>query len=341
MMKGKRGIKNSNIRDFFESGNSKRDLFLRKFVLWLVVFTIILVPARVAFGKLGEMRLFSGSESIMDDFDIIVDADSVFYEEFKDSKRVNVLVLGLNDNMSDVMMVGSYDLKNQRVDIISVPRDTYYYRPAYYSAGAQKINAIYKTDGLMATVEAVSDVLQGMPINYYVIVDYEAIETIVDEIGGVPMHIENRMEYHDIYDDPPLHIVFEAGDHVLNGEDAVKFLRFRKGIGGYLDGDIGRISAHQVFVKNAINQALETGIVDVAKVAFEEIESDITLDIIVKVARKAVNLDGENINTWTVPGRAADANGASYYFSDSAGTEDMIDRIYNFEDYLVDEVEGE
>jgi len=343
-MKGKRGLK-KNIRfglldRLLDNNGSVRDIFVRRFVLWLVVFTIVLVPVQAAFGKLGNMRLFSGTESLMGEVDTLVSADSEFYEEFSGSKRVNVLVLGLNDGLSDVMMVGSYDLKNQRVDIISVPRDTYYYRPAYYSAGAQKINSIYHTDGLVPTVEAVSEVLLGMPINYYVIVDYEAIEAIVDEMGGVPMYIEHRMEYHDPYDDPPLHIEFEAGDHILNGEDAVKFLRFRKGIGGYSEGDIGRIGAHQQFVKNAISQALDHGIVDVAKVAFEEIESDVTLDIIVKVARKAINLDVENIYTWTVPGSAGMSNGASYYFADAGLTEEMIDQIYNFEDYIVETTEG-
>lgn len=344
-MKGKRGSKTKTKtglldRLFKDAGKPPREIFVRRFVVWLVLFTILLVPVNIGLAKMGDVRVFSGELSIMGELDYVVDPDSMFAEEFKGSRRVNVLVLGLNDGLSDVMMVGSYDLKNQRVDIISVPRDTYYYRPAYYSAGAQKINSIYHTDGLIPTVEAVSEVLLGMPINYYVIVDYEAIEAIVDEMGGVPMHIDRLMEYHDIYDDPPLHIYFEPGDYVLNGEDAVKFLRFRKGIGGYAEGDIGRINAHQQFVTNAMKQALDHGIVDVAQVAFEEIESDITLDMILKVARKAINLDSENIYTWTVPGGAGDANGASYYYADSGLTEEMIDQIYNFEDYIVETTEG-
>lgn len=343
---GKRVPKTKTVRKGFLSNwfccedKDTRKMFARRFAAWLVLFVLVLVPVNMAIGKLGDVRAFSGDISIMNELDYVIDPDSVFAKEFKGSKRVNILMLGLNDGLSDVMMVGSYDLKNQRVDVISVPRDTYYYRPEYLSAGAQKINSIYHTDGLIPTVEAVSDVLLGMPINYYVIVDYEAIETIVDEIGGVPMYIPNKMEYHDEYDTPPLHIYFEEGYQVLNGEDAVKFLRFRKGIGGYAQGDIGRISAHQEFIKAAIKQALDHGIVDTAKVAFEEIESDITLDMIVKIARKAINLDSENIYTWTVPGGSGMANGASYYYADSGLTEEMLDQIYNFEDYMTETTEG-
>ncbi len=308
-----------------------RKYFFKKFVIYLVVFTIVLIPVNVALGKIGGTRLFAGTDSIMKDMNYIIDPDNPFYEDFKNSERVNILMLGINDGLTDVMMLGSYDLKNQRVDIISVPRDTYYYRAEYKSAGAQKINSIYHTDGLIETAEAVSEVLLGMPVNYYVVVDYDAVRAIVDEMGGVPIDIPFTMKYDDPKDTPPLHIYFEEGPTVLSGDDAVKFLRYRK---GYKTGDIGRISAHQEFVKSAFNQALEHGIVDVAKVAFREVESDITLAMLLKIAGSALRLDSENVYTWMVPGKSGMANGASYWYADMDETEAMIDQIYHFEDYL-------
>ena len=188
-----------------------RKYFLKNFAIFLVVFTIVLIPLNVALGKLGEVRLFSGTDSIMEDMDYIIDPDSPFYDDFKNSERVNVLLLGVNDGLTDVIMVGSYDLKNQRVDIISVPRDTYYYRSQYKGAAWMKINSIYHSEGVVKTAEAVSDVLLGMPINYYVVVDYDAVRAIVDEMGGVPIDIPFTMKYDDPYDTPPLHIYFEKG----------------------------------------------------------------------------------------------------------------------------------
>lgn len=112
-------------------GKFDKKYFLKQFVIFLAIFTIVLIPVNVALGKIGGVRLFAGTESIMDEMDYIIDPDNPFYENFKNSERVNVLLLGVNDGLTDVIMVGSYDLENQRVDIISVPRDTYYYRSQY------------------------------------------------------------------------------------------------------------------------------------------------------------------------------------------------------------------
>lgn len=316
------------MRKFWEGFDRK--YFFRRFVIYLAVLTIVLIPVNVALAKLGSVRLFAGTDSLVDDMNYIIDPDSPFYDDFKNSKRVNVLMLGVNDGLTDVMMLGSYDLRNQRVDIISVPRDTYYYRSDYKSAAAQKINSIYHTEDVVKTAEAVSEVLLGMPINYYVVVDYDAVRAIVDEMGGVPVNIPFTMKYDDPYDTPPLHIYFEEGPTVLSGDDAVKYLRYRK---GYKTGDIGRISAHQEFVKAAIRKALEHGPVAVAKVAFREIESDIPLDMLLTLAGKAAGLDSENVYTWMVPGHSGMANGASYWYADLQETEQMIDEIYHFEDY--------
>ena len=46
-----------------------RKYFLKNFAIFLVVFTIVLIPLNVALGKLGEVRLFSGTDSIMEDMD--------------------------------------------------------------------------------------------------------------------------------------------------------------------------------------------------------------------------------------------------------------------------------
>ena len=63
----------------------------------------------------------------------------------------------------------------------------------------------------MGTAAAVSDVLMGMPINYYVVVDYDVVRKVVDTMGGVPMNITFHMHYNDLYDDPPLKIDLREG----------------------------------------------------------------------------------------------------------------------------------
>lgn len=305
--------------------------FGKQFIMFFVIFTIALVPVQFVFGKIGNVRIFDGTESIQKDLGHIVDKDGPYYDLFKDSERVNILVLGDNDGLTDTIMLASYDTENQRVDVISIPRDTYYARTDYKSAAAQKINAVYQSDGAVGTAKAVSEVLLGIPINYYAIIEFSDVEAIVDEIGGVPMDIPNinhkgGMYYNDPYDTPPLKIAIPAGQQTLDGKHAVQFLRFRK---GYPEGDIGRVKAQQTFIESAIKQSLKSNVPDVVSLALKSIDSDITLGMAGKIATKALGLDGENINTYLTPGGSKTENGASYWFADATQVGELIEEIYD------------
>lgn len=310
---------------------NKMKQFVLFFVIALVVFTIALVPMRFTLEKVGEVRLFGGNESLMKDMNYIVDESGPYYEMFSKSHRANILVLGDNDGLTDTIMLASYDLENQRLDVISIPRDTYYARTKYKSAAAQKINAVYGSEGAVGTAKAVSDILLGIPINYYAVIEFSDVEKIVDEIGGVPMDIPNiknkgGMYYNDPKDKPPLKIAIPEGHQILDGEHAVQFLRFRK---GYPQGDIGRVKAQQEFIKSAVKQAIGPNFPEVVKTGLEEIDSDITLGMATKIATKAIGLDAENMTTYLVPGGPKNVNGASYWFVDEVEVGELIESIYN------------
>lgn len=309
-------------------------IFLKTFVTGFLIFTILLVPIQWGLSLVGNIRVFTGTENLMDDMPYLVDQNSPFFEAFKDKNRVNILMLGVNHGMTDTIMLGSYDLDAKHVDIISIPRDTYYARKNANSAAAMKINAIYSVDKAVGTAAAVSDVLMGMPINYYVIVDYAVVRKVVDSMGGVPMDITFHMHYNDPYDDPPLKIDIPEGYQVLNGNKSVEFLRFRKGSGGYAgypEGDIGRIKAQQVFVKSAFRQALGFSLPKVVKTTLDNVDSDLPLGMATKLAANAVGLDGEDMQTVMIPGKSGTKNGLSYWFPDEDGIEEMLTQIYNIE----------
>ncbi|MBR5228300.1 MAG: LCP family protein, partial [Firmicutes bacterium] len=260
-----------------------------------------------------------------EEMSVLVDPNSPFFDDFTEAERLNMMVVGVNQKMTDVIMVVSWDMKNDKVDVISVPRDTYYERSGYSGAGQKKINSIYGSEGIVGTANAVSDVLFGMPINYYAVVDYEAVETIVDDIGGVPMDVQKTMEYKDPYDDPPLEIYIPAGYQVLDGKHAVQFLRYRK---GYADGDIGRIAAQQEFIKSAFKQCISHGIVKSVKTICNNVESDLTLGAASKYALSAMGLKDDSITTYTLPGLGQYIGVTSYFVQDTSGTEAMLTQIY-------------
>lgn len=70
----------------------------------------------------------------------------------------------------------------------------------------------------------------------------------------------------------------------------------------------------------------------------QNVDSDLTLSMAVKIAGKATGLTGEDIRTWLTPGNAGTKNGASYWWVDEAAIEEMLMEIYSVEE---EEAEGE
>ena len=304
--------------------------FWKVFLPVLLAATLLFLALGFGLRELGGVRLFSGTHNLMEELNVIVDPDSPFYEEFQDAIRMNVLLVGINEGLTDVIMVASLDLKNKQVDLISVPRDTNYPRKGR-NLGGQKINAVHRDEGIVGLATAVSDVLLGMPIHYYAVVDYEGIKTMVDAIGGVPIDVEFYMHYEDPRATPPLYIDIEEGYQVLDGEKAVQYIRFRKGSGGsqgYREGDIGRIGTQQKFMKAAFDQGLEHGIVKTAKVVSQNVDSDIDVKFATRLARLAVGMDSTDFTTHMVPGNSGPIGELSFWHANARDTEVMIREIY-------------
>ncbi len=158
-----------------------------------------------------------------------------------DRDRLNILLIGkdysylrtksdptLNgarytaDSRSDTIMMLSLDLKSRRVSVLSIPRDTRVTAP---DGKTGKINATYKRGGVKLLSETVGRIL-GVSPDYYVAVKPEAVEKLVNILGGVKVETLDAMEYHDA--GAGLHINLPKGRQKINGDQAVGFARFRE-----------------------------------------------------------------------------------------------------------------
>lgn len=247
------------------------------------------------------------------------------------SNRVNVLMMGTDGGRSDTMMMVSYDPDTKLIDIVSVPRDTYYQMPG---KSPMKLNAVIGLKGSLGgpagTAREVSKVL-GVPVNYYVSVDYEAVKEVVDIIGGVEIEIPRRMKYDDPYADPELHIDLKAGKQKLNGDQAIQFLRWRKnndGSGG-AEGDLGRIERQQMFVKTALKKALGLKLPLLIPTAFKYVKTDMSAGDMLKQGTSMIGMDMKNTRSYRIPGEAKTINAASYYLHYPKATEAVMLAIYN------------
>jgi len=245
-------------------------------------------------------------------------------------KRVNVLVIGVAKNLSDTIMMASYDMEKDKVDIFSIPRDTYYPRKGYNHAAQKKVNAVYGSSGAEGLVKAVEDITK-MDIDYYVQFDYEAVKAIVDGLGGLKVEVPNDMNYDDPADD--LHIHFKKGQVVKNGEDIVKLLRWRKNNkgGGYKEGDLGRIKMQQQIVKLGMEKVINGNIV----ANFLKLQSPITKYVktsmtpkeMMYFANKAKDINSESIFFHTVPGNPKTMEGLSFFVINKDKLKEEIDLV--------------
>ncbi|MEF2276954.1 LCP family protein [Deinococcus sp. YIM 134068] len=132
-----------------------------------------------------------------------------------------------------------------RVSVLSIPRDTNVgeFDPQG-SIAAQKVNSQYWSGGPEALTRAV-ETITGERVDGYVVVRTDYVARVIDALGGLDVTVpEGGIEWIDQAAGVDLRL--PAGNHHLAGEQAVLFLRVRKGFGD----DYGRID-HQ---KQALTQ---------------------------------------------------------------------------------------
>lgn len=249
-------------------------------------------------------------------------------------KRQNILLVGVDANRNgsvndpwtgartDTIIILNVDPRTKSINAISVPRDSKVYLPGDY--GIQKINSAHAIGGIEMTKKTLEKTL-GIRINHYIMVHDEAVANIVDALGGVPIYVEKNMFYHDYSGD--LHVSLSKGLNVLDGHNAVGYLRFRKdGL-----GDIGRTQRQQYFLKGLMEklqtpQAIEK-IPDLIDAITTYVRTDMSFYEISQFAALAKGIDIDKIEFATLPGAPNKHGYISYWILDPEKTQDMINRM--------------
>ncbi|NBI09312.1 LytR family transcriptional regulator [Colidextribacter sp. OB.20] len=230
-------------------------------------------------------------------------------------------------SLSDTMMVMSYDIKNQTVGVISIPRDTLVAR----KSGNPRL--VYGKGGLEQRMADVSDML-GIPIHYYIKVNLKGFISLVDYLEGVDINIPCNMDYDDPYQD--LHIHYKKGPAHLNGKQAMEVVRFRKNNDGSGYSDVGRTETQQLVLVALAKKVLSwnsiTRVNGFVEIFNESVDTNLTLNDMLYFAKEGINLDPSTaVETATLPGRGDGVyRGYNYcYELDPEGTLDLVNRLVN------------
>lgn len=277
-------------------------------------------------------NLYLGEEILLDSLDKQSDGVGM----------VNILLLGVDKGgmRSDTIMLASLNGRTGKLSVMSIPRDTrvrvgnYYQKiNAAIGIGAQEVRKGNLKEPEELTVQKVK-LLTGMPIHYFMSIDFDGFKEVIDALGGVEFDVPFRMKY----DDPVqnLHIDLQPGLQVLDGEAAHDFVRFRKGNAGYPGyamGDLGRIEAQQAFIKALIQQKVNAKYLlkadELFDVVVRNVRTNYTAKDLIRHLGAISKVDSELMTMYQLPGSAQTIGGVSYFLCDERATQELVDTVFN------------
>lgn len=183
--------------------------------------------------------------------------------------RINILLLGMgglgHDGpfLTDTIMIGSIKPSTGEIAMISIPRDLGVEIPGYGWRKINSANAYGEADkadwgGAFAT-EVIEETFD-LDIQYYVRIDFQAFEEIVDEVGGITVNVE-RSFTDPLYPAPNNEyqtISFTAGTQTMDGERALQYARSRHGSNGE-GSDFARAARQQKVILALKEKVLSFG----------------------------------------------------------------------------------
>jgi len=242
----------------------------------------------------------------------------VVHEDFNDGLdlpqlvegQYSVLFIGFDESeqLTDVVWVCQFDIGNGRLNILQIPRDLAV--PDYTNSLTCKFNSIY-TEGnryITPPIQRVVNAVQenfNIPIDAYITTACFDIASMVDLVGGIPMHVENEIMYE-------ADKIIPEGDVTLSGAQAEWFVRFRR---EWSEGDIGRMKNQRKFMAAAMQKLLSI-VKDDGKIKLcsylneiyknQWIATDMSLEDLSKLADFASTLSMDTVRVNMVPGEGAD-----------------------------------
>ena len=159
---------------------------------------------------------------------------------------VNIIIIGTDGapnrqgSRSDTLMVVRLDPQSGAISMLSVPRDLLVPIPGY--GPTNKINAAFSYGGVKLSLEVTKQLL-GIPINDFVVINFNGFTDIVNKLGGAYLMIDTRYYNNTATDYASIDI--EPGYQRLDGAETLSFVRFRHD----QNGDFTRIVRQQMFLR--------------------------------------------------------------------------------------------
>lgn len=275
-----------------------------------------------------------------------------------DTDVVNILLLGVDYDTSrvgdglrsDTMMLLSVNTINKTAKLISIPRDTRAKVHKLNSSGkvtstvTTKINAAFSYGGGSSestatfnnrahnAINAVETLLNdgdrfNVQIDYYLVLDMDAIAPCVDAIGGLDVTLTE-----DIPNLTKTGYLGKKGQTIhLDGAKAEIYVRVRKG--GSLDGsDTSRTQRQREFVMLYLAKLKASNPITTIPTLYSNLQqyvyTNMDLDKILALGMILKDADLSNFDVEMLPGSAQMISGASYYIANRSKLDDLVSELF-------------
>lgn len=246
----------------------------------------------------------------------------------------NVLLVGEDTRGKDVLdsgtradsaIIASVNVDTKQITLTSVLRDAYTYfetKPGDESTGTfDKINAAMSRGDIDSYINCVERMYK-INIDNYVIINFDAFESVIDELGGVTLELTSK-EIREINNHPgtygnvTIEKTFEGtkGKIKLNGKQALAYCRIR-----HIDSDNARADRQKTTLMEIFDEvkgSSKTEMIRVVKKLLPYTKMDMGMDTVLNIAGDAFSQGWMNyaIKMTSVPNYRINEKGAggTYY----------------------------
>lgn len=276
---------------------------------WLRITGIILLVLLIGVGAYA-YSVYKSLTNAVDTMHQPIDRKSEKRQEevsLQSKQPFSVLLLGVDERKgdkgrSDTMIVLAVNPNNNSVKMLSIPRDT---RTEIVGKGkVDKINHAYAYGNEEMSMDTVENFLD-IPIDYFIKINMEGFEEIVDAVGGITVNNDLSFSY-DGYR-------FPKGEVTLNGKKAMAFTRMRH---DDPRGDFGRQLRQREIIQGVLREGASLSSLTNYRSIFtalgNNVRTNLSFDQMMNIQKNYRSAAGK-VEQMTIEGEGTKIGGVYYY----------------------------
>lgn len=275
---------------------------------WLRILTIVATLLFIGVAIYGITFYMSLSTALKDIHEPIERKSEKRAKEVTLQKKepFSILMLGVDERegdrgRSDTMILLTVNPNQNSTKMLSIPRDTY--TEIIGKGKNDKINHAYAFGGPEMAMDTVENFLD-IPVDYFMKINMEGFEEIVDAVGGITVNNNLDFEYGGDH--------FPVGEITLNGKEALNYSRMRK---EDPNGDFGRQQRQRMIIQGVIKKGASfnsiTNFDSIFNALGNNVKTNISFSEMVDI-QKNYKTASENIEHITISGTGTLMNNIYY-----------------------------